>query len=213
LQMGLSPHSREPMPMPVPSVSRPPLGLPSGSVRAFLTLLIVAVVITQVVRGREVEALWAETLMIALAHYFTSRRFIHLAPDVMDRLEADGQVEREAHPLYLPRHSIRAIIFLAFLGLAAYLYQEGRLLQPQASSILIVVFAYALGSVARRVLAWWTKGRPSGTIRGWEDIKALVVLMVLLYTAGAYLLDWTDLVPHQLRDTTLALVLFYFGSR
>jgi hypothetical protein len=38
-------------PMATQVKSRPPLGLPSGSVRALLTLLIVAVVITQVVRG------------------------------------------------------------------------------------------------------------------------------------------------------------------
>jgi hypothetical protein len=76
-------------PVPAQVTPRPPLGLPSGSVRALLTLLIVAVVVVQVVRGREVEPLWTETLMIALAHYFTSRRFINLAPDVMRRLEAE----------------------------------------------------------------------------------------------------------------------------
>src|SRR5688572_26309267 len=95
---------------------RPPLGLPSGSVRAILTLLIVAVVVVQVIRGTEVERLWIETLMIALAHYFTSRRFISLPPDVIRRLETEGHVEHEAHPLCLPRHSIRAILALTFIG-------------------------------------------------------------------------------------------------
>src|SRR5437016_928678 len=105
-----------------PLSNRPPLGLPNGSVRALLTLLVVAVVITQVCRRREIEPLWTETLMIALAHYFTSRRFIHLAPDVIRRLEVEGHVEVESNPLYLPRHSIRAIILLAFAGLAIYAY-------------------------------------------------------------------------------------------
>ena len=68
-----------------PRQSRPPLGLPSGSVRALLTLLIVAVVLVQVARGRDVEPLWTETLMIALAHYFTSRRFLRLTPEVIRR--------------------------------------------------------------------------------------------------------------------------------
>jgi len=199
--------------MSVASETRPPLGLPSGSVRALLTLLIVAVVMVQVARGREVEPLWTETLMIALAHYFTSRRFINLAPDVIRHLEAEGHVETEAHPLYLPRHSIRAILILAFIGLAVYLYRENQLFQLQALSILGVVFAYLLGIVARGLLAWWTKGRQTRTVRGWEDMKAVVVLLVLLFTAGAYLLDRADLVPRQLRNTTLGLVLFYFGSR
>jgi hypothetical protein len=103
-------------------------------VRALLTLLIVAVVLVQVARGQEVEPLWTETLMIALAHYFTSRRFIRLAPDVIRRLETEGQVEVESHPLYLPRHSIRAVLMLTFVGFAVYLYQQNQLFQPAALS-------------------------------------------------------------------------------
>ena len=56
-------------------------------------------------------------------------------------------------------------------------------------SILGVVFAYLLGILARAILVWWTKGRKTVTIQRWEDIKALVVLLALLFTAGAYLLD------------------------
>ncbi len=181
---------------------RPPLGLPYGSVRALLTLLIVAVVIVQIGRGREVELLWTETLMIALAHYFTSRRFIKLPPEVIRRLTDEGQIEAEARPLYLPRYSIRAILILAFVGLAVYLYRQDRLFQSQAVSILGVVFAYLLGMVARM-----------RNVRGWEDLKAIVVLLVLLCTAVPSLMDRGDLVPHRLRDITLGLVLFYFGSR
>jgi hypothetical protein len=180
----------------------PPLGLPRGSIRALLTLLIVAVVIVQVVRGQEVELLWAETLMVALAHYFTSRRSLNLPPDVIRRLAAEGHVGTGASPLFLPRYSIRVILILAFAGLAAYLYWQNRLLEPQALSVLGVVCAYFLGVLLR-----------FGRFRLWEDAKALVVLLVLLYAAGAYLADRPDLVPRQLRDIALGLTLFYFGSR
>ena len=193
--------------------ARPPLGLPSGSVRALLTLLIVAVVLIQVARGRDVEPLWTETLMIALAHYFTSRRFIRLAPEAIRRLEAEGVVETESHPLYLPRHTIRAVLTFAFLGFAMYLYREERLFQPSALSLLGVVFAYLLGILARGALNWWTRGRKTRTLQWWEDLKAAVVLTVLACTATAYLLDRSGLVPHHFRNATLGLVLFYFGSR
>ncbi len=180
----------------------PPLGLPRGSVRALLTLLVVAVVIAQLVRGQEVEPLWTATLMIALAHYFTSRRPLNLPPDVIRRLAAEGHVEMEANPLFLPRYSIRVILVLAFVGLAVYLYRQNRLFEPQALSVLGVVFAYFLGVVLR-----------FGRFRVWKDLKAVVVLLVLLYTAGAYLANRPDFVPYQLRDITLGLVLFYCGSR
>ncbi len=179
-----------------------PLGLPTGSIRALLTLLIVAVVMAQVVRGQEVEMLWAETLLIALAHYFTSRRFLNLPADVIQRLAQEGHIEAESNPLFLPRHSIRVSLVGAFGGLSAYLYRQNQLFQSQAFPLLSVIFAYLLGVVAgiRKV-------------RGWEDLKALVVLVVTLYAAGAYLAGRPDLVPNHLRNVTLGLVLFYFGSR
>ena len=177
--------------------NRPPLGLPNGSVRALLTLLVVAVVIVEVIRRHEVEPLWTETLMIVLAHYFSSRRFITLSPELVRRLEGEGKIEVESNPLYLPRHSIRAIIVLAFVGLAIYLYREHELFDFSTLSILGVVFAYLLGVVAHGILLWWLGGRQTGAVRGWEDFKAAVVLLVLLYTAGAYLLDRPDLVPHK----------------
>jgi hypothetical protein len=140
--------------------------------------------------------------MIALAHYFTSRRLIKLPPDVIRRLTEEGRIEEEARPLYLPPHTIRAILVLAFAGLAVYLFRQHQLFGTQALSILGVVFAYLLGIVAR-----------IRSVRGWENVKATIVLVVLLCTASAYLADRADLVPRQLRDITLGLVLFYFGSR
>jgi hypothetical protein len=184
------------------SQTRPPLGLPSGSIRALLTLLIVAVVVVQLGRGKPLELLWAETLMITLAHYFTSRRFINLPPEAVRRLAEEGHVDTESNPLFLPRYSIRVILILAFAGLGWYLYQEDQLLHSDALPILGVVFAYLIGVVAR------FRG-----VRGWEDSKAIVILAVLVFTAMACLLDRSDMVPHHLQTITLGLVLFYFGSR
>ncbi|MCY2991974.1 MAG: hypothetical protein NTY19_29460 [Planctomycetota bacterium] len=188
-------HAKEYARPEKPGSRRAALGLPSGSIRALLTLLIVAVVVVQVVRGGEVELLWTETLMIALAHYFTSRRLVNLSPELIRRLTAEGQVEPESNPLYLPKHSIRTIIVLAFVGLTVYLFKEHRLVDSQALPLLGVVFAYMLGIVAR-----------AKNFQGFEDLKAAIVVGVLAYAAGAYLWERPDLVPHALRNTALASV-------
>jgi fucose 4-O-acetylase-like acetyltransferase len=187
---------------PLPPPNRPPLGLPSGSVRALLTLAIVAVVLVQMARGQEVELLWTETLMIALAHYFTSRRFINLPPQVIRRLTSEGYLLDESRPLYLPQYTIRAILVLAFLGLAVFLYQQGRLFHSEAISILGVVLAYFLGIIGR-----------VRNFRSCENIKAIVVLLVLCITAAFYFADRADLLPAYCKNITLAIILFYFGSR
>ncbi len=196
-----------------PPPARPPLGLPHGSVRALLAMMIVAVVVVDGARGRAIEALWTETLMIVMAHYFTSRRLLNLPPEVMRRLEEAGHIQPESHPLYLPRYTIRAIFILTFIGLGVYLYREARLTDVNAVSILGVVFAYLLGVVAHDLLKWWTKGRQSRGLLWWEDFKAIAVLAVLAYVAAMYLLDRNNMVPAPLRRATLGMVLFYFGSR
>jgi hypothetical protein len=182
--------------------TRPPLGLPRGSIRALLTLLIVAVVISQLIRGQEVQLLWTETLMIALAHYFASRRFIRLPPDVIKRLVAEGHIELEARPLYLPSYSIRVLLITAFALTGVYLFRQGRLFEQQSLSILGVVFAYLLGVFARL-----------RSVPGWENFKALAVLGVLAATSLAELCGYGAHVPNAVRSVTLGMVLFYFGSR
>ncbi len=182
--------------------AKPPLGLPSGSVRAILTFLIVAVVITQIVRGQQVELLWAETLMIALAHYFTTRRLLNLSPDLIRRLTDEGHIQQESRPLYLPRHSVRVILVGSFIGLGWYLYEHNRLMEPQSLSILGVVFAYFLGMIVRLK-----------KVSGWEDLKAAVVVLALLGTAASNFINQADQLPACVQHITLGMVLFYFGSR
>jgi hypothetical protein len=195
-------------------VARPPLGLPTGSVRAILAILIVAVVIVETVRGHDIDQLWTETLLIALAHYFTSRRFVGLSPAVLRRLEDEGHVPRESNPLFLPRHSIRALIVLSFAALAYYVFEvQGIGSFSAIPPVLITVTSYLLGILAGSVWAWRYRHRSTVPSRFWEDVKALTVILVMLGTAIPYFLDHGDLVPAQIRNAALALVLFYFGSR
>lgn len=194
-------------------LNRPPLGLPTGSVRALLTLLIVTVIVKELARGENIDLLWIETLLIALAHYFTSRRFVGLSPDVLRKLENEGHIPKESNPLFLPRHSIRAIIILAFAGLAVYIYRERAEFRLSELAILLTVASYLLGVMVRGVTTWWYRGRKTRTVLWWEDLKAIVVLLVLLATAIPFLLDRSEIVPQSMRNVTLAIVLFYFGSR
>jgi hypothetical protein len=195
-------------------MARPPLGLPTGSVRALLTLLIIGVVVVETLRGRYVDELWSETLLIALAHYFTSRRFVGLSPAVLRRLEEEGHVPRESNPLYLPRHSIRALIVLSFAGLAYYIIEmQGVRTFADVPPVLITVSSYLLGVLAGSLWAWRNRHRTTAPSRLWEDLKALAVILVMLGTSIPYFLDHGSAVPPQVRSATLAFVLFYFGSR
>lgn len=195
----------------------PPLGMPTGSVRALLALILVSVVIVKIVRGDDLakadDMLWIETLLIALSHYFTTRRFVELPPDVLRRLEDEGVLERERHPLYLPRNSIRLIIVGAFGWLAYYLYINNRLLEHHAASLLALMGAFLLGSVVRRISVWWHHGRSHRRSGTWGDLKALVVLAAMLAIALPVYLNSPEVLSPTFQRATLGLMLFYFGSR
>lgn len=191
----------------------PPLGLPTGSVRALLTLIVVAVVVARVVLHLPTDPLWIETLLIALAHYFTSRRFVSLPPSVMQRLEQEGVLPKERQPLYLPRNSIRTIIIGTFVGLGIYLYREPKLVTPEAIALLSMVFAYLFGAIVRGISSWFSKRRSQPITGFWGDVKALIVLGAILVAAVPAVFDLGIQLPSLVDRIALGLTLFYFGSR
>jgi len=203
---------------PDASPRRAPLGLPPGSLRAIMTLLILAVVLVQTARGEALDAFWSNTLLIVLAHYFTSRRLVRLPPDVLARLENEGGLPIDPPPLFLPKRSIRSIIVLSFVGLGVFLYQHGRFANLDWANlgtldVFLIAAVYLIGVLWGGLTSWWAGRRGADPSPRWADLKAAVVLLILAATAIAYLAGRPDLVPGAAHKMALGLVLFYFGSR
>jgi hypothetical protein len=190
----------------------PPLGMPVGSVRAILTLFVVGVVVASVARGQKLEILWTETLLIAMAHYFTARRFVALSPDVLKRLQQEGVIEKEANPLWLPRHSIRIIILAAFSWLGYELFEQKRLTDTEAVSMVGIVAAYVAGSFVRVISGWVTSRTNRPPSSAWGDFKAIVVLTAVI-AVGIFELSGANVLPPYAHRIALCMMLFYFGSR
>jgi len=191
------------------------LGLPPGSIRALLTLMTVGFIVVQTARGVHVGLLWFESLMIVLAHYFAHRRFVALSPEMREKLKAESLLEDDVHPLYLPKHSLRTIIVLAFIGLAVYLGGKGRLLDPVAVPVFVTVGSYFLGIGFGAFGEWWMKGRPIKGASWFDDARALVTLVAVALMIVVQVFGWQDRIPYgaKLEILPLALMLFYFGSR
>ena len=192
------------------------LGLPSGSIRAILTLMTVGFITLQTARGERVSLLWFESLMIVLAHYFASRRLVQLPRELREKLIADGILEAEPNPLYLPRHSLRLMIIAAFVALAVYLFKNDRLLDPVAVPIFIAVGSYFLGIGFHSIMAWRRPTqRGARKVTRFDDIKAMVTLGAMGLVILFQLTGWQSIMPNgeKLEALPLALMLFYFGSR
>ena len=191
------------------------LGLPAGSIRALLTLMTVGFIVVQTARGQRVSLLWFESLIIVLAHYFAHRRFVALSPALLEKLTAEDLIEDEPHPLYLPRHSLRTLIVLSFVGLAIYLGCEGRIRDPVAAPVFISVTSYFLGVGFGAIVAKWRRGQPSKGASWFDDLKAIVTLIAVSLAIAVQLFGWQQAIPYgdRLEALPLALMLFYFGSR
>lgn len=192
------------------------LGLPPGSIRALLTLMTVGFIVVQTARGIHVSLLWFESLMIVLAHYFAHRRFVSLTPRVCEKLKAENVIDDEPHPLYLPKHSLPAIIVSAFLGLGIYLTWHRRLSDPAAIPVLFSVGSYFLGIGFAKFLCWWNRNKPEKDAPSWfESAKACVTLVGVSFAIAVNLFGWQEVIPlgAKLEALPLALMLFYFGSR
>ncbi|RLT09369.1 MAG: hypothetical protein DWI21_06220, partial [Planctomycetota bacterium] len=122
-------------------------------------------------------------------------------------------LEKERHPLYLPKNSIRTIVVGAFVGLGIYLYREPRLVTPEAVALLSMVFAYLLGAIVRSITGWFAKRRSQPITGVWGDIKALIVLGAIVIAAVPALFDVGMQLPPLVDRIALGLTLFYFGSR
>jgi len=168
------------------------LGLPSGSIRALLAILIFATVWCSILMQptREIPDYLGDLLFIIMGHYFAARR------------RAASEPEPGPPPLFLPRGSVRLFLLAGSVLIAVLLYQRGQLTPVDRNPgvvTLLLVGGFLLGVALNAVAAWWEdpladldldgvddvtrnavaamrKGRRHRTRRFLEDLRAIVSL-------------------------------------
>lgn len=197
---------------PLPPLPRA-LGLPPGSVRALVAMAVVGVFVMQTLHGEAVGLLMSEALLIVLAHYFASRRLLAVPRRVKDQLLAQGLVERESNPLWLPRNSVRVLILGALLITVGMLLVRGELFQADVFDNLFLVFAYLIGVVIQAVRERLPPKPITRMGKLWVHLKALFVLLACALIALFTWAEWLAELPGWLEKVLLGWILFYFGSR
>ncbi len=179
------------------------LGLPEGSVRAALAIAIFATLWALLAShpDRDVPDYLRDLLFIIMGHYFAARRRVAATP-------AGGP-----GALYLPRGSVRIILFAGFAVVGVFLYQQGRFREPAANPAvvtLMLVAGFLLGVVVARIGDLWAD-RGHHVPRWFEDFKAILAMVA---AAGLILLVWSRFDPAVLghRPDFLARVEIHLGS-
>ena len=188
-------------------------GWPAGSVRALLALTIFGGIWAWMALRPDVEvpAYLRDLMFIIMGHYFAARH--QKAPDV------------GPPPLYLPRGSVRTMLLLGFVAVAAALIYGHHVLVREAEIVrlnhagvtLILVAGFMLGVLMSRL----TRGLP----RWAEDARATIslttgVALVLLTFGFVHLPETAWLrafqrwaLLYRIEDVLAAVVGFYFGAK
>ncbi len=197
------------------------LGLPSGSIRALLAIVVFATVLGLLALAptREVPDYLRDLLFIIMGHYFASRR------------RAGQDAEPGPSPLYLPSGSIRLLLILGCVGVGVLLYTRGQLTAPGKHPGVVTLwlvggFLLGVGLNAISTMLMGSKKRP---FRIFEDIRALISLGAALALVALVWNRYFPLIPPEkidefcapvfqfgkfrLEHALAAIVGFYFGSR
>ncbi len=197
------------------------LGLPSGSIRALLAILVFGTVwaLLLVQPDAEIPDSLRDLLFVIMGHYFAARHRAAEAP------------EPGPPPLFLPRGSVRFLLIAGSIAVAALLFRRGQLTsleQNPGAVTLLLVGGFLLGVAMSAVTSLW-RDRGHRTPRLVEDIRATVslaaaglliflVLNPLLLRVPPSQID--PFIPHEIHlghlgpeQILAAVVGFYFGSR
>jgi hypothetical protein len=196
-------------------------GLPAGSIRALLAILVFGAAWSLLLMrpGAEIPDYLRDLLFIILGHYFAARH------------RASRDPEPGPPPLFLPRGSVRILLIAGSTAVAVLLFRRGQLTALEENPgvvTLLLVGGFLLGVAMNAATSWW-RDRGHRAPRLVEDVRALLsvaaagLLIFLVWNRLLLLVPPTQidrlippeihlggLVPEQI---LAAVVGFYFGSR
>lgn len=190
-----------------------PLGLPHGSVRAIIALVIVTVACHEMLSGATPTLLLAETLMIVLTHYFTVRQQVCTDTNINKVGSGVATPTDEAHPLWLPRGSIRILIVLAFIITLVMLMSQKRLFDSNVLILLVPFASYLLGFLFRSRKSVDPSSKPSWWKRAYVHILAILAILVSMALLLMAIYNILPIVPDWISSALLSALLYYFGTR
>lgn len=181
----------------------PPLGLPLGSVRALLALILTATLWYLILRERLVPVYLADTAFLAVTFYFGAR-----TSDEEKRSEAPRR-----QPLFLPKGFVRGLIVAGTFGVYGYLWYSGRGI-PDALRVIFELFiGYTAGVVVSGVVRAGARAAQPGALAAFGHARATLCLVGVSFLCIAAVFGADAVVPPIYLTVLQFLVSFYFGSR
>ena len=157
-----------------------PLGMPRGTVRALITILIVSFPFNYIFAGLEIPGLITNAIFIVVAFYFEARRGckdkLELIEEVKYPNETKAAAQEQKKPLYLPKYSVR-IIIISLLASLIIINTLGPNIPFEATNtfvdILLIIFLFFIGSILRLIKNSKEKKRIANQIKSIDNYMSL----------------------------------------
>lgn len=182
-----------------------PLGLPRGSVRASVLLLISLTCWIMFIIGSDVPHYLLNLVLIMIGYYFAFREQTHLFKGMPQVVSKDTK-----QPLHIPKGIIRWIVIGGFLFAMAVLVLTGRMGDHDYIEFFFILFGLVLGYISRKVRVSLLKMETPSVIKHGRSILVLLISLFLFVVFVFNITDQMGALPIRLG---IAVIGFYFGSR
>ena len=159
-----------------------PLGMPRGTIRALITVMIVTFPFNNLITATEIPRGISSAIFILIAFYFQGRKsgggYKNSVEKVVDKLKNINEKNRikEKHPLYLPKYTVRVSLILILI-LFTYFNVTGPFVTFQSTDtiidILLIIILFIFGSFFRKIGIIREKKRILIKIKKMENYKTL----------------------------------------
>ena len=205
---------------------RHPLGLPAGSVRALLILMVVGTIWALLLMPADAAG---KPVYVPLYLYY----LLFLTSGVYFGARGHAphpSVSQEPPPLFLPRGSIRLLIIASFIGVTVTAFTRNHdffnslLIDPNEKPTMLIPIvllgAFFLGVMVNGVCHLLLAG-PEGMPPWYQDVLAWVSVLAVLGLGVAVILELVVSpsmenpikLPHEGQIILTGIIAFYFGAR
>jgi len=192
-----------------------PLGMPRGTVRALITILIVSFPFIYIFTGQEIPGLITNAIFIVVAFYFEARRGgkdkLQLIEEVKYPNDTKAAEKEQKKPLYLPKYSVR-IIIISILASLIIINTMGKNIPFEATNtfvdILLIIFLFIIGSILRLIKNSKEKKRIANQIKDIDNYMSLSEYEILDNLEKKELSWWEEKGRDILSLLILSMVVF-----
>lgn len=142
--------------------------MPRGTVRALMTIMLVAFPFGYIIAGAEIPGLIINIIFIVVAFYFEARRSGHeKLKQIVDEIKTSDLVvldlRKPKKPLYLPKYSVRflLIMMLVFTQILIIVQNISFQITNTLADLLLIIVLFIIGASFRSIL----KAREKKTLK------------------------------------------------